>query len=177
VTNSCGGPTKVALASLRRHGCNLILSRLQKCDEQPNVRGGCQTRIRLRLRLQCLGLGANLKGPEWMRVSFLPRRRDSTVFYSLVQESGSVPVLHEKIKTFLVSQGMVKRILVLGSAHRPQRSPPLHRATDTGLVSFPTCGMPSTLTSPPQITIVQSLLFVSPFLMCAHSPTSDPLVV
>ena len=85
----------VALASLRRHGCNLILSRLQKCDEQPNVRGGCQTRIRLRLRLQCLGLGANLKGPEWMRVSFLPRRRDSTVFDSR-SEAGQRPCLARK---------------------------------------------------------------------------------
>ena len=85
----------VALASLRRHGCNLILSRLQKCDEQPNVRGGCQTRIRLRLRLQCLGLGANLKGPEWMRVSFLPRRRDSTVFDSR-SEVGQRPCLARK---------------------------------------------------------------------------------
>ena len=38
---------------------------LQKCDEQPNAQGSCQTCVRL--RLQCLGFGA--KRPEWMRVS------------------------------------------------------------------------------------------------------------
>ena len=39
---------------------------LQKCDEQPNSQGSCQTCVRL--RLQCLGFGA--KRPEWMRVCF-----------------------------------------------------------------------------------------------------------
>ncbi|KAI8980067.1 hypothetical protein BD414DRAFT_108957 [Trametes punicea] len=58
----------------------------QKCDEQPNEEGACQTCVRL--RLQCLGFGA--KRPDWMR------------------ENNSVTELREKIKTFLASQGMIK---------------------------------------------------------------------
>ena len=42
---------------------------LQKCDEQPNEDGACQTCVRL--RLQCLGFGA--KRPDWMRVCFVSR--------------------------------------------------------------------------------------------------------
>ena len=37
---------------------------IQKCDENPNEHGACQTCVRL--RLQCLGFGA--KRPDWMRV-------------------------------------------------------------------------------------------------------------
>lgn len=40
----------------------------QKCDEQPNEDGFCQTCVRL--RLQCLGFGA--KRPDWMRVRVSP---------------------------------------------------------------------------------------------------------
>lgn len=42
----------------------------QKCDEQPNEHGACQTCVRL--RLQCLGFGA--KRPDWMRVGVRRRR-------------------------------------------------------------------------------------------------------
>ena len=54
---------------------------LQKCDEQPNNQGSCQTCVRL--RLQCLGFGA--KRPEWMRVSislWRPPAFSSTILIS-----------------------------------------------------------------------------------------------
>ena len=47
------------------HPCVPPSRRTQKCDEQPNEHGACQTCVRL--RLQCLGFGA--KRPDWMRVS------------------------------------------------------------------------------------------------------------
>lgn len=50
---------------------------LQKCDEQPNNQGSCQTCVRL--RLQCLGFGA--KRPEWMRVSISLWRPTSRFSY------------------------------------------------------------------------------------------------
>ena len=59
----------------------------------------------IRLRLQYFGLGA--KHPEWMGVSNSPDDVISS-FLTLVQESDSVRVLREKIKTFLTSQGMIK---------------------------------------------------------------------
>ncbi|TFY56798.1 hypothetical protein EVG20_g8787, partial [Dentipellis fragilis] len=58
----------------------------QKCDEQPNDDGRCQTCIRL--RLQCLGFGQ--KRPEWLK------------------ENNNVTVFREKIKDFLAAQGMIK---------------------------------------------------------------------
>ena len=47
------------------HPCATSPRDIQKCDEQPNEHGACQTCVRL--RLQCLGFGA--KRPDWMRVS------------------------------------------------------------------------------------------------------------
>lgn len=44
---------------------NISCGAPQKCDEQPDDAGQCQTCVRL--RLECLGFGA--KRPEWLRVS------------------------------------------------------------------------------------------------------------
>ncbi|THH17220.1 hypothetical protein EW146_g3559 [Bondarzewia mesenterica] len=59
---------------------------VQKCDEQPNEEGRCQTCVRL--RLQCLGFGQ--KRPEWLK------------------ENNNVTVFREKIKDYLAAQGMIK---------------------------------------------------------------------
>jgi len=80
------GAPKAKGAVRAKSGCYTCRIRRKKCDEQPNTEGSCQTCVRL--RLQCLGFGA--KRPEWMR------------------EPDSVPVLREKIKSFLASQGMIK---------------------------------------------------------------------
>jgi hypothetical protein len=45
----------------------IVARLLQKCDEQPNDDGECNTCVRL--HLECLGFGA--KRPEWLRVSVL----------------------------------------------------------------------------------------------------------
>jgi len=109
------GAPKAKGAVRAKSGCYTCRIRRKKCDEQPNSQGSCQTCVRL--RLQCLGFGA--KRPEWMR------------------EPDSVPVLREKIKTFLASQGMIKghsgpgprnsdqqpQILMLSDRVEP-RSPP-----------------------------------------------------
>lgn len=59
---------------IRRKVCNIhlhyrclvnLIAHHQKCDEKPDAEGSCQTCVRL--RLQCLGFGANLR-PDWMRV-------------------------------------------------------------------------------------------------------------
>jgi len=109
------GAPKAKGAVRAKSGWYTCRIRRKKCDEQPNNQGSCQTCVRL--RLQCLGFGA--KRPEWMR------------------EPDSVPVLREKIKTFLASQGMIKghsgpgprnseqqpQILMLSDRVEP-RSPP-----------------------------------------------------
>jgi hypothetical protein len=109
------GAPKAKGAVRAKSGCYTCRIRRKKCDEQPNNQGSCQTCVRL--RLQCLGFGA--KRPEWMR------------------EPDSVPILREKIKSFLASQGMIKghsgpgprnsdqqpQILILSERVEP-RSPP-----------------------------------------------------
>lgn len=108
--------TRPTLSSSNRIADHL-LSYLQKCDEQPNGEGACQTCVRL--RLQCLGFGA--KRPDWMRVSVFPPCGPLFLFIlsmtrvlrvlfppSSLQENNSVTELREKIKTFLASQGMIK---------------------------------------------------------------------
>lgn len=76
---------------------------LQKCDEQHDDSGRCQTCVRL--RLECLGFGA--KRPEWLRVS-LRALRMSLPDDVYMQESRNVTELREKIKGFLAAQGMIK---------------------------------------------------------------------
>ena len=58
----------------------IVPHRQQKCDEQPNEEGACQTCVRL--RLQCLGFGA--KRPDWMRVSVYRSARLGANTYSRV---------------------------------------------------------------------------------------------
>jgi len=144
ITKKPGAP-KAKGAVRAKSGCYTCRIRRKKCDEQPNSQGSCQTCVRL--RLQCLGFGA--KRPEWMR------------------EPESVPILREKIKTFLASQGMIKghsgpgprnsdqqpQILMLSDRSNPRARPPRrslrhHLARGTGPPLPLTCGMPSTLTSP-----------------------------
>ncbi|KAG6906993.1 hypothetical protein DXG01_011040 [Tephrocybe rancida] len=69
-----------------KSGCYTCRIRRKKCDEQPDGSGRCMTCIRL--RLECLGFGANR--PDWLR------------------ESRTVADLREKIKSFLAAQEMIK---------------------------------------------------------------------
>lgn len=100
----------------------------QKCDEQPDPDGNCQTCVRL--RLECLGFGA--KRPDWMRVSPC----SAIAIISLInyhQEGNSVGELRDRIKTFLASQGMIKGHSggVASSRHSDADHPVLTLSTDT----------------------------------------------
>ncbi|KZT41856.1 hypothetical protein SISSUDRAFT_971779, partial [Sistotremastrum suecicum HHB10207 ss-3] len=85
-TRKGAGVPKAKGAVRAKSGCYTCRIRRKKCDEQADGSGSCQTCVRL--RLECLGFGA--KRPDWMR------------------EGNSVPVLRERIKQFLASQGMIK---------------------------------------------------------------------
>lgn len=102
---------------------------LQKCDEQPDDAGQCQTCVRL--RLECLGFGA--KRPEWLRVSrltptyiFSPPHGSPTCH----QESRNVVDLREKIKGFLAAQGMIKGHSGSGPRTAEQEPPTLRLAEE-----------------------------------------------
>ncbi|KAG6907700.1 hypothetical protein DXG01_007756 [Tephrocybe rancida] len=66
--------------------CYTCRIRRKKCDGWSDGSGRCMTCVRL--RLECLGFGANR--PDWLR------------------ESRSVDDLREKIKSFIAAQGMIK---------------------------------------------------------------------
>ena len=63
---------------------SLLFAYLQKCDEQPNEEGACQTCVRL--RLQCLGFGA--KRPDWMRVRVLSRSDSALEAHRVIISAG-----------------------------------------------------------------------------------------
>lgn len=121
------GVPKAKGAVRAKSGCYTCRIRRKKCDEQADSAGSCQTCVRL--RLECLGFGA--KRPDWMR------------------ENNSVPVLREKIKQFLASQGMIKGHSGAAPRSTDKEPPVLTLSVDT---STPTLSGRSSPGSPPSTT-------------------------